>query len=60
MPHLEKAKADEIVKANKCPLCGCPLRRNLNMAGWYQCEQFGARCFRKDSRAPRCDFQTFV
>lgn len=54
------AEARRIVGAGRCPLCGRPLRRNLSLAGWYQCEQFGAEGFRKDPAAPSCPFQTFT
>lgn len=48
------------VGLNKCPTCGRPLRRNLSLAGWYQCEQFGAVGFRKDAAKPSCDWQGFT
>ena len=54
------AEARRIVASGKCPNCGGGLRRNLSMAGWWQCEQFGAEGFRKDSSRPSCDFQTFT
>ena len=63
----EKAKLDAriaeavaIVKTGKCPTCGAPLRRNLSMAGWYQCSQLGAEGFRADKTKPSCSFQTFT
>lgn len=52
--------AREIVKSGKCPTCGSGLKRNLALAGWYQCEQFGAEQFRKDPLKPACSFQTFT
>ena len=49
-----------IVLTGKCPECGSALRRNSALAGWWQCEQFGAEGFRKDSTKPACSFQTFT
>lgn len=54
------AEAIAIVTTGKCPCCGDGLRRNLSIAGWYQCAQFGAPGFRKDSTKPACGFQTFT
>ncbi len=53
----ERAKVIAAVKANTCPVCGRPLRRNSSIAGWWQCSQFGAVGFRADSNAPACDWQ---
>jgi len=53
-------KARAIVETGKCPYCGRPLRRNLALAGWWQCSQFGAEDFRADPGAPSCDFQCFT
>lgn len=53
-------KAKAIVQNGKCPDCGCGLRRNSTIAGWWQCEQFGAEGFRKDSAKPPCSFQCFT
>lgn len=55
-----KAIAREIVAIGKCPECGRPLRRNLALAGWWQCSQFGAEQFRADATLPPCDWQTFT
>lgn len=49
-----------IVAAGKCPDCGAGLRRNLSIAGWWQCQQFGAVGFRKDAAKSSCDFQIFT
>ena len=63
--HAEKLKKiyeenKQIVLIGKCPECGEVLKRNLSLAGWYQCAQLGAEGFRKDSSKPSCSFQCFV
>jgi hypothetical protein len=55
--HLQ---AQAIVATGKCPQCGAKLRRNLALAGWFQCSQFGAEGFRADAARPSCSFQTFT
>ena len=55
-----KVKACAIVKTGKCPDCGSPLRRNLALAGWWQCSQYGSEDRRLDSSKPGCGFQTFT
>ena len=54
------AEAVAVVRSGKCPQCGSGLRRNLALAGWWQCEQYGAEGFRKDATKPACSFQTFT
>jgi hypothetical protein len=54
------AEARRIVSGGTCPQCGCGLRRNLAITGWWQCSQYGAEGFRKDSSRPSCSFQTFT
>lgn len=54
------AEAQAIVSTGTCPTCGCGLKRNLSISGWWQCEQFGSDGFRKDSSKPQCGFQTFT
>lgn len=54
------AAARGIVATGVCPQCGCKLKRNLSITGWWQCEQFGAVGFRKDASKPSCSFQTFT
>mgnify|MGYP001612573920 FL=1 len=54
------AEARRIVATGKCPTCGRPLRRNLSMTGWWQCEQLGAETHRADPLLPSCNFQTFT
>ena len=63
----EKAKrearlqeANNQVRSGKCPQCGCGLRRNLALTGWWQCEQYGTTGFRKDDNKPPCSWQTFT
>ena len=37
--HAESvAKAQAIVASGTCPKCGAGLKRNLALAGWWQCE----------------------
>jgi ribosomal protein L37AE/L43A len=60
--RIEKAQAEArtIVVTGVCPQCGKPLRRNLSLSGWWQCEQFGAVGWRKSSELPPCSFQCFT
>ena len=55
--HVE---AQAIVATSRCPRCGAPLRRNLALAGWWECAQRGAPGFRADAGRPSCDFQVFT
>jgi len=50
----------EIVATGNCPVCGAAIRRNLSLAGWWQCSQYGADGFRADSSKPACHWQTFT
>jgi hypothetical protein len=66
-PACEKARHEAllnqariVVAVGLCPVCNGKLKRNLALAGWWQCEQFGAVGFRKDSAKPSCNFQTFT
>ena len=54
------AEVQAIYDSGKCPYCGSGLRHNLSIAGWIQCEQFGADGFRKDDSKPSCSWQGFV
>jgi hypothetical protein len=54
-----KAKASAVVATGKCPSCGQGLRRNLALAGWWQCAGYGAEGFRATGSTP-CSFQTFT
>lgn len=56
--HYAEQRA--IIATGVCPQCGAGFRRNLAITGWWQCEQYGAEGFRKDSSKPSCSFQTFV
>ena len=49
-----------IVTAGVCPKCGRSLKRNSSLAGWYQCEQFGAEMFRADPTQPSCEYQLIL
>lgn len=53
------AEAQAVVATGRCPKCGQGLRRNLALAGWWQCSGFGAEGFRAAGSTP-CDFQTFT
>jgi len=57
-----KAEAGRVVASGKCPQCGTALRRNLALAGWWQCGAFGRPDFRTpEHRAlPDCSFQCFT
>lgn len=54
----EAARA--IVSKGKCPQCGSKLRRNLSLAGWWQCEQFGADTHRARPDESPCGWQIFT
>ncbi len=60
--RIEAAQAETraVVASGKCPCCGSGIRRNLSIAGWHQCEQYGAEGFRKDSTKPPCSWQGFT
>jgi ssDNA-binding Zn-finger/Zn-ribbon topoisomerase 1 len=49
-----------IVATGKCPDCGEELKRNLALAGWWQCAQFGSAQFRKNPNKESCNFQCFT
>ena len=57
-----KAAAQRIVAGGHCPDCGTALRRNLALAGWWQCGAFGEPSFRlpEHRNLPGCSFQTFT
>lgn len=56
----EQTKVRSIVMLGVCPCCHGPVRRNLALKGWYQCEQFGAEGFRVDASKPSCPWQGFA
>lgn len=60
--RIRKAQEEtrRIVAGGICPSCGAGLRRNTSMAGWWQCEQFGAKGHRKDDNKPECNWQGFT
>lgn len=49
-----------VVASGKCPFCHAGVKRNNSLTGWWQCEQFGAEQFRKDSTKPPCSWQGFT
>jgi hypothetical protein len=57
-----RAEAQAIVATGRCPHCGTPLRRNLALAGWWQCGALGEPSFRQPEHRdlPGCSFQTFT
>lgn len=60
--RMQRAKEEtrRVVASGICPICGSGLRRNSSMTGWWQCEQYGAVGFRKDSTKPDCNWQGFT
>lgn len=48
------------VAAGRCPACGGALRRNLALAGWWQCEQNGDAARRARPADPPCPWQMFT
>jgi hypothetical protein len=54
------AEVQSIVAAGHCPTCGSDLRRNLAIAGWWQCSQYGAPQFRARPDQPTCTWQGFT
>lgn len=55
-----QAETRRVWNSGRCPQCGSGLRQNLSIAGWIQCEQYGADGFRKDSSKPACSYQGFM
>ena len=49
-----------IVATGECPCCGSKIARNWSLAGWWQCEQYGAETHRARPGAPACSWQTFT
>jgi len=74
MTHKERVKAArerreatyarnrEIVRGGTCPDCGAKLRRNLSLAGWWQCGRLGAPGFKlaEYEGTGDCNFQCFT
>lgn len=46
------AEASEALASNTCPGCGQGVHVNLALAGWVQCDGFGADGFRKNDATP--------
>lgn len=59
--RMEAARAAvaAVVASGRCPICGSSVRRNSALAGWWQCEQYGAPGFRARPADPACDWQGF-
>lgn len=58
--HIAKAhkEASDALQNNQCPMCKQGVRVNTSLAGWVQCEGFGAEGFRKDG-SKKCSWQGF-
>jgi len=54
------AEVSAIVASGHCPQCGSGLRHNLSIAGWWQCEQYGADSHRARPDEPQCSWQGFT
>jgi len=54
------AEISAVVATGTCPFCGAGLKRNLSIAGWWQCEQLGAESHRKNPALPSCSWQGFT
>ena len=55
-----QAEARVIVASGICPDCGHKVRRNNSITGWWQCEQLGAKGFRRYDSKPACSWQSFT
>ena len=55
-----QAETAASVATGICPLCGAKLKRNLSLAGWWQCEQYGSIGFRARDTDPQCSWQGFT
>ena len=58
--EANSAEIRKVVKSGVCPKCGSRLKRNLSMAGWWQCAQLGSPAFRERPNDPPCDWQGFT
>lgn len=58
--EARREEAREARRKNACPRCGRGIRRNLALAGWVQCSQFGSPRFRAVPEEPPCDWQGFT
>jgi hypothetical protein len=56
----DQAEARAALAANRCPVCGRSVRRNLSITGWVQCSQLGADTHRADPSQPPCAWQGFT
>ncbi|OPZ63971.1 MAG: hypothetical protein BWY85_01420 [Firmicutes bacterium ADurb.Bin506] len=54
------AEARAIVATGVCPDCGLPLKRNLSLAGWWQCVRCTDYPAPEYAQYPKCSFQTFT
>ena len=51
-------EASEALRNNQCPMCKQGVRTNSSLAGWVQCDGFGAEGFRK-AGSKQCSWQGF-
>lgn len=58
--QAHREQTARVAASGVCPNCGAGVRRNLSLTGWWQCEQYGAEGFRKDSTKPSCSWQGFA
>jgi hypothetical protein len=62
--RIEAAHAETraVVATGRCPLCGTGLRRNLALAGWWQCDALGLAQFRRAENRDKadCNWQGFT
>lgn len=56
----DRQEARDAIAANRCPVCARPVRRNLSLTGWIQCNQYGADTHRADASQPACSWQGFT
>ena len=55
-----QAETQAVVNTGVCPHCGSALRRNMSIAGWWQCEQLGAETHRKRPQDAAGNWQGFT
>jgi hypothetical protein len=58
----QQAATRAVVATGVCPECGTGLRRNLSLAGWWQCDALGLAQFRRPENRDKagCNWQGFT